>query len=243
LKPCTPNFKKIAKVITPRRLELKMAYAVQELSFVKKTLLLSNLRFRKAYPTRKVNSLYFDNSTFSAIEDSLSGTSNRTKIRLRWYGDLDKAIKPVLEFKLKQGQLSWKKLYSTSLKLNPNPDNWMDAFTCISNDLGEQTIRNVLPSTHSIPISLISYTREYYESFGGLIRATIDQDLTYRDQTLSLRPNFKIKRKSSNKLILELKLAKQNLNSLGNITHHLKFIPQRFSKYCESALQHQGKWR
>lgn len=219
-----------------------MAYAVQELSFVKKTLLLSNLRFRKAYPTRKVNSLYFDNSTFSAIEDSLSGTSNRTKIRLRWYGDIDKAIKPVLEFKLKQGQLSWKKLYSTSLKLNPNPDNWMDAFACISNDLGEQTIRNILPSTHSIPISLISYSREYYESFGGLIRATIDQDLTYRDQTLSPRPNFEIKRKIPNKFILEFKLKKENQPLLGKISYNLQFNAERFSKYCESTHQHRVKW-
>ena len=242
MKPYTPKFKEVAKVTTPKRLELKMAYAVKELSFVKKTLLLSNLRFRKAYPTRKVNSLYFDNSSFSAIEDSLSGTSKRTKIRLRWYGDLDKALKPVLEFKLKQGQLSWKKLYSTSLKLNPNPDNWMDAFACISNDLGEQTIRNILPSTHSIPISLISYSREYYESFGGLIRATIDQDLTYRDQTLSPRPNFEIKRKIPNKFILEFKLKKENQPLLGKISYNLQFNAERFSKYCESTHQHRVKW-
>ena len=242
MKPYKPKFKEVAKVTTPKRLELKMAYAVKELSFVKKTLLLSNLRFRKAYPTRKVNSLYFDNSSFSAIEDSLSGTSKRTKIRLRWYGDLDKALKPVLEFKLKQGQLSWKKLYSTSLKLNSNPDNWMDGFTCISNDLGGQTIRNILPTTHSIPISLISYSREYYESFGGLIRATIDQDLTYRDQTLSLRPNFKIKRKNPNKLILEFKLKKENQHLLGKTSYNLQFNAERFSKYCESTYQHRVKW-
>ena len=219
-----------------------MAYAAKELSFLKKTLLLSNLRFRKAYPSRKVNSLYFDNSKFSAIEDSLSGNSKRKKIRLRWYGDLVKAIKPVLEIKLKQGQLSWKKLYLTSLKLNPNPDNWLEAFASISNDLGAQTIKKILPPTHSIPISLISYSREYYESFDGLIRATIDQDLTYRDQTLSQRPNFEIKRKSSNKLILEFKLKKENLHLLRKTSYDLQFNAERFSKYCESTYQHRVKW-
>ena len=69
----------LKKVTTPKRLELKKAYNIRELPIIEGKLLRSNLNFRRAYHSRQVNSLYFDNSKFSAIEDSLSGTSERKR--------------------------------------------------------------------------------------------------------------------------------------------------------------------
>ncbi len=231
------------KTITPKRLELKKVYSIYEFASLKKGLLLSNLRFRKTFPSRQINSLYFDNSEFSAMHDSISGSSERTKTRLRWYGDLEQVIDPVLELKHKKGSLSWKELYSTSLKLKPSSDNWLNAFTANENGSDHLNIKSILPPDHTIPISLVSYFRNYFESFDGRIRATIDMNLSYRDQTLQRQPNFKIQRKDSSKVILELKLAKENLKMLRDLTYNLGFTPQRFSKYCESTFQHRVKWR
>ena len=231
------------KSITPKRLELKKVYSIYEYPSLKKRLLLSNLRFRKTFPSRQINSLYFDNSEFSAIQDSISGSSERKKTRLRWYGDLEQAIDPVLELKFKKGSLSWKELYSTSLKLKPSADNWLNAFTANENGSDHLNIKNILPPDHTIPISLVSYLRNYFESFDGRIRATIDVNLSYRDQTLQRQPNFKIQRMDSSKVILELKLAKENFNLLRDLTYNLGFTPQRFSKYCESTFHHRVKWR
>ena len=233
----------LKKVTTPKRLELKKAYNIRELPIIEGKLLRSNLNFRRAYHSRQVNSLYFDNSKFSAIEDSLSGTSERKKTRLRWYGKLRESNHPTLEVKFKKGQTSWKKLYSTSLRLDPFEDTWADAFTSKSSEPCNYNIRDILLDGYTWPVSLVSYNRKYFESFDGRIRVTIDQKLTYRDQTLFSKPNFEKKRTVPQIIILEFKLARENQNLLRSIAHSLDFTPERFSKYCESSYHHRVKWR
>ena len=43
--------------------------------------------FRKIYPDRKVNNIYFDNSELSAYFENVNGVSERRKFRVRWYGE------------------------------------------------------------------------------------------------------------------------------------------------------------
>lgn len=233
----------LKKITTPKRLEFKKVYYIRELPIIEGKILRSNLNFRKAYNSRQVNSLYFDNSRFSAIEDSLSGTSQRKKTRLRWYGMLNESKNPTLEIKFKKGQISWKELHSTSLRLDPHEDTWTAAFTSKIPKSCNYNIRDILTHGHTRPVSLVSYNRKYFESFDGRIRVTIDQKLTYRDQTLLSRPNFDKKRTVPHIIILEFKLARENLHLLKTIAHNLDFTPERFSKYCESSYHHRVKWR
>ena len=233
----------LKKVTTTKRLELKKAYNIRELPIIEGKLLRSDLNFRRAYHSRQVNSLYFDNSKFSAIEDSLSGTSQRKKTRLRWYGKLRESNHPTLEVKFKKGQTSWKELYSTSLRLDPLKDTWTDAFTSKYSEPYNYNIRDILLEGYTRPVSLVSYNRKYFESVDGCIRVTIDQKLTYRDQTLLRKPNFDKKRTAPQIIILEFKLARENQHLLQNIVHKLDFTPERFSKYCESTYYRRIKWR
>ena len=56
---------------------------------------------------------YFDSVNFNNYYDNLDGNIFRTKIRIRWYGDLFGYIEnPVLELKIKNGLLGNKISYN-----------------------------------------------------------------------------------------------------------------------------------
>ena len=50
-----------------------------------------NTSATKRYDDRCVNSLYFDNPGYSSIRDNITGLSDRSKYRIRWYGDKNKS--------------------------------------------------------------------------------------------------------------------------------------------------------
>src|SRR6056300_603871 len=89
------------------RYEIKFILDTEQSS--KFNFLLSSLTsMSKAFPDRLVNSIYYDDSSFSSIQDNLMGISHRQKMRLRWYGDnvLDK--RAVFEIKKRNGRLGSK---------------------------------------------------------------------------------------------------------------------------------------
>ena len=48
---------------------------------------------------RKINNIYFDKYDLDFFKSNIQGNSERSKIRLRWYGD-ETTIKPKLEIKI-----------------------------------------------------------------------------------------------------------------------------------------------
>lgn len=71
--------------VDPRPMELKGLLRRRDSASIETALLTSTLGFRFPYPSRRVDSLYFDSHDFRAIERSLSESSIRQKTRLRWY--------------------------------------------------------------------------------------------------------------------------------------------------------------
>ena len=68
--------------------------------------------FRPLFPPRQINNLYFDTPDFAAFQDNVTGTPQRLKYRLRWYGDDFSSIRnPVLEVKIKDNLVGWKQHY------------------------------------------------------------------------------------------------------------------------------------
>ena len=65
---------------------------------------------------RKINNIYFDNYDLDFFKSNIQGNSERSKIRLRWYGDKN-TIKPNLEIKIKKG-LVGKKFVLSLEKVN-----------------------------------------------------------------------------------------------------------------------------
>jgi hypothetical protein len=71
----------------------------------------------------------------------------------------------------------------------------------------------------------------------------MDDNLAFRDQTSGIGPNFSHLRQHPGKLVLEIKLAEENLDALDELARTLPFVPRRFSKYCESLLGYLPRWR
>src|SRR5262252_6173812 len=65
--------------------------------------------FREAYRPRIINNVYLDSPGLRNFHDHVNGAANRSKTRIRWYGPPAREVqKPLLERKLKSGQVSGK---------------------------------------------------------------------------------------------------------------------------------------
>jgi len=217
--------------ITDMRIEVKDVFTTDDLPLIEKSINLSRFSFYKPYPSRKVNSVYFDDLRFSALEESIEGNSLRTKKRLRWYGVSRTKNNAVLEFKKKVGTYSWKELYRNYYCINPIAQKWSDFIQPLLND-ATLPLKKISDS----PASIVTYDREYYSSFDNNIRVTLDRNIKTYQQTNLLRPNFSFHRKHSSKIILEIKVSVENSGLIREVFRDIPFNPQRFSKYCESLI-------
>jgi len=188
--------------------------------------LYNNTSANKVYENRKVNSIYFDNVDFSSVEDNLAGTSQRNKLRLRWYGHKENSL-PFFEVKTKNGRLGYKTSYpiksigSDLSKLN------IDKITsqCLK-DIAKQ---DVVLDEHLVPTLKVSYEREYYETHNG-IRITIDQDIQFSDTQLysMLDENISIPYLFK---VMEIKFAPDMKEEVAELIRSLHITPKRHSKY------------
>ena len=67
------------KTTSEKRIELKEVFPFRYYTKVLKSIRSSSLAFRRIYPTRRINSIYYDNFNYSAMEDSIDGNSLRSK--------------------------------------------------------------------------------------------------------------------------------------------------------------------
>ena len=86
-----------------KRFERKWLFKSNNSLSLINALIRSNLFFRTQYPTRKVNSVYFDTYSYTSIRQNLDGVSYKKKIRVRWYGNREIINNPVIEIKSKKG--------------------------------------------------------------------------------------------------------------------------------------------
>ena len=214
--------------ITEKRIEVKEVFSLFDITKVEKAIHLSKFAFRKPFPDRQINSIYFDDFSFSSVEDSIEGNCLRTKTRLRWYGNEDSEVSAVLELKKKKGMYSWKHLYQNKYRINPKARNWTTFIKFLQKE-GKDLILTQLK-----PKSIVSYQRNYYASFDGKVRITIDRNLkTYR-QDISVNPNLTRPKDHFELIIMEMKVDVSNSNLIRMVSEDIPFNPKRFSKYCES---------
>ena len=225
--------------ITDKRIELKNLLPLRHLHRVEASLLASPLCFQESFPPREINSLYFDTPDFKTINESFSGISTRAKHRFRWYGKLLAANNLTYEIKCKKGHLSWKFLTPLEFSIDTEARDWDAALT----DNSGVSSSRIISLPGSRPVSIVSYYRRYYESANGRIRVTLDNEISFLDQTTYFRPNFSYSRNSPEKLVVEIKLSQKDSTLLEELKRTLDFVPQRFSKYCESLQNHIPRWR
>ena len=195
------------------------------------SLIRSNFFFRNQYENRKVNSIYFDSSNFISVRQNLDGISEKKKIRLRWYGEINRIINPVIEIKIKKGFETKK----SSISINKLSGLCYPDFKNL--DSIKKQINFKLETKKNIfPVASTHYEREYFISHDNKIRATIDYNL--KSVYLNNFSQIDITKNFKNVCILEFKYpvnldqyVRKNLNYLSlRLSRNSKYINSLFEK-------------
>ena len=209
------------------RLEIKIPYNINSINKIEENLnSIKNLK--KHYPSRKINSIYYDNLNNQIARDNLSGISKRCKLRIRYYGEKDTA-NCFLEIKKKLNKFGFKKVID--IKKNINEIKFKKIFN-LSNPLHKEIIRDdyardYIFNDHMSPQIIVSYFRDYY--IVDNVRLTHDKKISFKPYCIDNYNTTKIVRDYLN--VLEIKFDDKNLDDAKKILNIISIKPKRFSKY------------
>ncbi len=171
--------------------------------------------FRKIYPDRQINNVYFDTANLVAFNENVDGLAERRKFRVRWYGqDIFNIQKPQLEIKIKSNLLGRKETHQAI-------DFGLNDLNALTKSISNYSQRRL----SFIPTLINSYQRSYYGTMNGNYRITIDRKLQY----FSLLGGQKFTRYNifDDAIVLELKYEEDIDAEADGI---LQYIPFRYSK-------------
>ena len=191
--------------------------------------------FKIAYPDRFVNNVYFDTNEFSMFRHGVEGDSQRIKVRMRWYGDMESSeIIPTLELKRKFGHVGDKMKWNLStfqttqamLKAAQQVDLLLD-----SNANDYSILYTVLPQLR--PVLINRYKRKYLISADQKYRVTIDTGMSYYPNTTNI-PKSQNAEKTDG-IIVEVKYSPSDHDGVGIITNQIPIRLSKFSKYLNGV--------
>ena len=201
------------------RYERKYKIELLSLPLVHQSIRLHPASFRKIFPDRQVNNIYFDTSDFNTYKDNVMGIAERRKFRVRWYGkDLETILNPNFEIKIKNNQLGDKTVERLA-----------------SFDLGNLNAitKQIQTLAHTykplIPTLLNSYHRSYYGTPDKKFRITIDSQICYH--SLINNTNINGRKIEDEEIVLELKYHEALDSQTDRITQYFPYRLSKSSKY------------
>ena len=205
------------------RLEKKFVYNEGETNY--NFFLISGM-FKKTFPKRIVNSIYFDTENYNNVWDNINGYGNRSKLRIRWYDELKNSLVNIEE-KKKIGSIS--KKYVETIGRYEN-------FNQLNNFIHSKEFSNnkffVKKKFNLKKILFIQYHRNYFQLPNDKLRVTVDEKL----RIFYKYPNKFI---DLDQIIIELKYDTKDsyfVNSFIKL-NNLNNRNQKFSKYVNSFIQ------
>ena len=189
----------------------------------------SGSTFRKHYPRRVNNTLYFDDLEFGAVRDNLIGVANREKHRLRWYGETfvsDHSLR--FESKTRNGRVGTKKVSKISLDCETRKTLTIEALSELVNK-GPIKNANHIYKKYLSPTLFVSYDRIYFISNAN-IRLTIDSDMKFAYPYRHKKIKDLQVHKSKN-VIIEFKYNIEDKDKVTNLIRSMDLTPTRNSKY------------
>lgn len=187
--------------------------------------------FKEIYQQRTVNNIYFDSLAYESYYRNVEGDTNRTKARIRWYGEMfGKTEKAVLEFKIKKGLLGKKDFYPLQPFLLNEDFSKQELINALSQDEIPRNIRDIMISLQ--PALLNSYSRKYFQSADKQFRLTIDKDQVF--YRISYNKNTFLNKVEMNRaVVLELKYDVHLEEEANEISNKLPFVMTKNSKYLQ----------
>lgn len=215
------------------RYELKMAFEPTLVEEVRSWVQIHPSAFVTTFPSRWVNSLYFDTADLDSLNDHLADVPLRRKLRFRWYGEILSHARGQMEVKNKSEHAGWKITQAIEHDFDFENMDWFQ----IMNDLRQNSggvVRELLCVAR--PVVLTVYFREYYVSADGMVRLTIDSDVHAYEQMFTARPNLWFRQPMEQKLLIELKSEVANSSILADVLAHFPKRSYRNSKYLDSLV-------
>ncbi len=234
---CSAAVRCAAILTTSPRIEAKIPVPASLLDEVDAWVRLHPAHWRRTYPPRRVNNLYFDTLDYAGLNANLAGIAERAKLRLRWYGpDLDRIGEAQFELKQRQGSAGWKEVVPMACALDLSTALWSTFDRDLCAVLGGAGVDWL--SRFPAPILINSYRRAYYATPDGELRLTVDTGLATYDQRVSGRPNLRRRAWTEDVVIVELK-APVTTASMQRLSAAVSCLParvDRFSKYVHGAM-------
>lgn len=186
--------------------------------------------FVEIFHLRNINNIYLDTYAHTNFFKNVDGQSQRIKVRVRWYGELFGEISnPVLEFKIKSGQLGRKVSFKLPcFNLDNNLTNSM---------LHKIFNKSELPDAIKIYLKDFDYTlinrysRRYYQTSDKKYRVTMDFNMRYIKLLSHQENNYLEQFIDDRSTILELKYLEEYDETAGEITNYFPFRMTKSSKY------------
>ena len=184
--------------------------------------------FRKIFPNRQVNNIYFDTPDYQTCRANIEGSNQRKKFRLRWYGKEVQTINnPRFEIKIKHNELGRKEVF-------PFENTHLKDLQQLTEKVNQQfSIYNFQFSIFK-PTLLNTYQRSYFGSSDGKFRITIDWNLQFypplNQATFQQQPLIE------KQVILELKYEEADDRLAESIFQYLPFRQTKSSKYVKGVL-------
>ena len=194
------------------RKEKKFRLSYSDMSELKEYLIVAGMT--TLYPSRKINSCYFDTKDLRLYHESEEGVLPRKKIRIRWY-DHDFLFTKEVKVSSVEGRYK----YTAAL----NSLHSLKDFESLH--LFDQVYGSLSP------VLIVKYERDYY-SLGNL-RVNFDRNISYSDLRLNTTPTFE-----DGECVMEVKVPIDCDDDYieGLIPHSTS----RFSKYSRGLLYADG---
>ena len=204
------------------------------------------------YPTSTISNIYFDTEQFDMIQDDSQGTKRKEKIRMRTYlSQVQPDSQVFLEIKSKDSAGVGRKyrLLSTPQSIT----QFMTKGQLDSSIKDQMMIEKIQQLQEEYQQAIIPRMYIYYDRFSlkekkeisgfpyNKIRVTIDQNLTYRDENVSLfsgKDGFPLLNEDI--VIMEIKAPGRKPQWLQDILDQYGLVEQKFSKYSCAYHKSQG---
>jgi SPX domain protein involved in polyphosphate accumulation len=186
--------------------------------------------FRPLFQPRTVNNIYLDSPNLRFYSLNLDGAAERTKVRIRWYGEtFSQVVKPVLELKIKHGLLGRKE----SFPLAPFMVDQRFSDKVLRAAFRESALPlDIAHLVEALEPSLVNrYHRAYYISGDRHFRLTLDSGLEFF-QVRGTANAFLCRAPRTSLRVVELKYDQAQAADAHVITDALPFRLARMSKYA-----------
>jgi SPX domain protein involved in polyphosphate accumulation len=188
--------------------------------------------FSSIFYPRIINNIYLDSNDLDFFHDNVSGKGSRKKARIRWYGEMNGWVeKPVLEFKIREGMLGNK----LSFPLKPfmvDANLTMEKLSAVFHE-SKLPVWALEVLMQIKPALLNRYRRQYFLSFDGKFRLTMDNQLSY--YSIGNNNNTFVEKYESEDIIVELKYDYNNDDAAPAVTNRLPFRLSKSSKYVNGV--------